>query len=176
MSVPTEMPSMDQLNALPYLDSVVREALRLYPPVPEIHRVALKDDVIPLTGPFRDKNGDVHDELRIKKGQRFAIPITGLNRDKKLGPERWENLPNTVSGIPGVVNHLITFFSGAHACIGWRFSLVEMKALLFVLIRTFEFELAVPREDILIKQGYPVQSPFVRGSGKGLPLRIRLVC
>ncbi|EEB97083.1 hypothetical protein MPER_03670, partial [Moniliophthora perniciosa FA553] len=65
---------------------------------------------------------------------------------------------------------------GAHACIGWRFSLVEMKALLFILIRSFEFELAVPREDVLIKQGFPVQLPLVRGSGdNGLPLRIRLI-
>ena len=29
----TDSPTMDQLNSLPYLESVVREALRLYAPV-----------------------------------------------------------------------------------------------------------------------------------------------
>ncbi|ESK88812.1 cytochrome p450 [Moniliophthora roreri MCA 2997] len=183
LSVPTEMPTMEQLNALPYLDAVVREALRLYTPVTETDRVVLKDDVIPLNEPFTDKNGVVHHELRVKKGQQVTIPIIALNRDKKLWgedanefkPERWEKLPDSVSGIPGIVNNLMTFLGGAHACIGWRFSLVEMKALLFVLVRSFEFELAVPREDLLIKQGIPVQRPLVRGGTNELPVLIKLV-
>uniref|UniRef100_A0A0W0FP89 Cytochrome p450 n=1 Tax=Moniliophthora roreri TaxID=221103 RepID=A0A0W0FP89_MONRR len=181
LSVPTEMPSMEQLNALPYLDSVIREVLRMYPPVPETFRVALKDDVIPLNEPFKDKNGVIHHELRIKKGQHLVIPIMALNRGKEFWgedanefkPERWEHLPDAVSSIPGVTGHIMTFLGGAHACIGWRFSLMEMKALLFALVRSFEFELAVPREDVLIKQGFPVELPFVRGSGNSLPLRIR---
>jgi hypothetical protein len=64
LSVSTDMPSMEQLNALPYLDDVVREALRLYAPVSATNRVVLKDDVIPLGEPFTDKNGVVHQELR----------------------------------------------------------------------------------------------------------------
>jgi cytochrome P450 len=40
--------------------------------------------------------------------------------------------------------HLLSFLGGGHNCIGYRFSLAEMKALLFVLLRAFEFELAVP--------------------------------
>ncbi|KAK7026779.1 hypothetical protein VNI00_015437 [Paramarasmius palmivorus] len=183
LSVSTDMPSMEQLNALPYLDAVVREALRLYAPVSETNRVLLKDDVIPLDEPFTDKNGDIHQELRIKKGQQVNISISALNRDKELWganadefrPERWEKLPEAVSGIPGVTNNIMTFLGGAHACIGWRFSITEMKALLFVLVRSFEFELAVPREHIFIKQGFPVQRPMVKGSGNELPLLIRPV-
>jgi cytochrome P450 len=34
LTVSTDRPTMDQLNALPYLDHVVRETLRLYAPVP----------------------------------------------------------------------------------------------------------------------------------------------
>lgn len=48
---------MDELNALPYLDAVVRETLRLYTPIPSIPRVAVKDDIIPLDKPVVDRNG-----------------------------------------------------------------------------------------------------------------------
>lgn len=54
---------MDELNSLPYLDAVVREALRLYPPVPFTERLTAKDDVLPLSVPVTDRNGKVHEYL-----------------------------------------------------------------------------------------------------------------
>jgi len=48
LSVPTDNPTMDELNALPYLDCVVRETLRIHAPVPSTVRIAMKDDVLPL--------------------------------------------------------------------------------------------------------------------------------
>ena len=99
--------------------------------------------------------------------------------------------------MPGVWGHLLTFLGGPHACIGYRFSLVEyvrfiqpflsvmcvltarflirMKALVFTLVRTFEFELAVPVEDIK-PSGLFVQRPALRSEpakGAQLPLIIR---
>lgn len=49
-----------------------------------------------------------------------------------------------------------------------------MKAILFTLIRAFEFNLAIPREDI-IKKSAIVQRPFVKSdmkAGSQLPLLI----
>ena len=40
-------------------------------------------------------------------------------------PERWENIPNAVSSVPGVWANILTFIGGPRACIGFRFSLVE---------------------------------------------------
>jgi len=63
-SISTDNPTMDDLNGLPYMDAVVRETLRLYPPVPSVVREASKDDCIPLSKPFTDKKGIVRDEIR----------------------------------------------------------------------------------------------------------------
>ena len=54
-SISTDNPTMDDLNGLLYLDSVVRETLRLHPPLTSVLRDAAKDDCIPLSKPFRDK-------------------------------------------------------------------------------------------------------------------------
>ncbi|KAK1215344.1 hypothetical protein PQX77_022050 [Marasmius sp. AFHP31] len=183
-SVPTDSPSMDQLNALPYLDAVVRETLRLLAPVQATIREATRDDVIPLSQPFVDQYGQRHDVLEIKKGQSVSIPIIAINKDKALWgsdaeefkPERWENLPEAVTSIPGVWGNMMTFLGGPHGCIGWRFTIVETKALLFTLLRAFEFEFAVPKDDVLIKRGFAVHRPMVRGKeGSQLPVIIKPV-
>jgi hypothetical protein len=55
---------MDELNALPYLDCVVREALRIHAPVPATIRVAMKDDIIPLSSPFIDRLGRTQHSIK----------------------------------------------------------------------------------------------------------------
>ena len=55
---------MDQLNSLPYLEGVVREALRLYAPVSGTQRIAMHDAEIPLQKPFTDKQGVLRGTVR----------------------------------------------------------------------------------------------------------------
>ncbi|KAI0668208.1 cytochrome P450 [Trametes maxima] len=185
LGVTSDAPTMDELSALPYLDAVVRETLRLHAPVPTTMRVATCDDVIPVGEPFVNRHGEVQDSIRISKGSAIIIPILSLNRSKKLWgedahefkPERWENLPEAVSSIPGVWGHMLSFLGGPRACIGYRFSLIEMKALLFVLVRAFEFELAVAPEDVQKKTSI-VQRPLLRSApeqGSQMPLLLKRV-
>ncbi|KAJ7732043.1 hypothetical protein DFH07DRAFT_990956 [Mycena maculata] len=91
-------------------------------------------------------------------------------------PGRWEKIPDSVSAIPGVWANLLTFFSGPHNCIGFRFPLAEMKALLFTLVRAFELEQAVPQGGIGPAVSSLLQSPMVLAGGKGLglPLIVKL--
>jgi len=58
------MPSMDELNGLPYFDAVTRESLRLYPSFENTLRVAQSDDVVPLEKPFIDRKGRLQDRIR----------------------------------------------------------------------------------------------------------------
>ncbi|OBZ67938.1 hypothetical protein A0H81_12339 [Grifola frondosa] len=60
-------------------------------------------------------------------------------------PERWLSpLPNTVSEahIPGIYSNLMTFLGGGRACIGFKFSQLEMKVVLSLLLSNFTFELS----------------------------------
>ncbi|KAJ7823772.1 hypothetical protein B0H13DRAFT_1658887, partial [Mycena leptocephala] len=57
---------------------------------------------------------------------------------------------------------ILTFLGGPRACIGFRFSLVELKALLFTLVRSLEFELAVLAADIGRLTMMIIQQPMVR--------------
>ncbi|KAF7375723.1 hypothetical protein MSAN_00461800 [Mycena sanguinolenta] len=186
MCVATDRPTMDELNALPYLDCVVRETLRLHAPVPATGRMALRDDIVPLAEPVTDTRGVVHETLRFRKGEMRFIPIVAMNRDVEIWgldamefiPERWQAPIPGASAIPGIWGHMLTFLGGPRSCIGFRFALVEMKALLFTLLRAFEFELAVPIEEMGQKGTAIVQRPIVitgREAGNQLPLLVKPV-
>ncbi|KAI0267369.1 cytochrome P450 [Gloeopeniophorella convolvens] len=182
LSIPTDTPTLDQLNSLKYLDCVLREALRLHSPVNNTQRDAVVDTVIPLSKPFFDKKGIARHELRVKKGDTLTIPIRELNRSeefwgedaKEFKPERWENLPETVAGMPGIWSNTLSFLAGPHACIGYRFSLAEMKSMLFAIVRSFEFELAIQPDEIM-RRDWIVGRPHVASNltaGPQLPLLI----
>ncbi|KAG9003792.1 hypothetical protein FRB93_010808 [Tulasnella sp. JGI-2019a] len=144
-------PSMEELNALPYLDAVIRENLRLNAVVSALIREADKDDVIPLSIPIVDRNGVERREVRIGKGDLVFLSIVAINRDKTIwgedaeefNPERWfkpETHPRSAD-IPGVYSGIMTFIGGPRHCIGYRFALLEMKALVYALIQNMSFSL-----------------------------------
>lgn len=57
LAVPTDTPTLDALNALPYLDQVTREVLRLHAVVSFLLREVSSDDMIPLGNPIVDGKG-----------------------------------------------------------------------------------------------------------------------
>lgn len=147
---------MDQLNSLPYLENVVREVLRLYPAEPHTLRIATEDVVIPVSEPYLDRKGSKRSEIRMAKGNPILIPILALNRLESIwgsdahefNPDRWNSLSLIIKSMPGLYANMLTFLAGTRACIGYRFALVEFKAILSTLLRAFEFQLAVPAEEI----------------------------
>ena len=82
------------ISNLSYLHNVIRESLRLVPPVHSFFRVATKDDQVPTLYPVRDYHGNIMDGKRsvtVPKGTFVHIPIEGFNLDKELwGEDAWE--------------------------------------------------------------------------------------
>ncbi|KAJ7182320.1 cytochrome P450 [Mycena crocata] len=186
LTISTDNPTMDELNTLPYLESFMRETLRVHAPVVFVQRMAMEDDVLPLSKPWVDKQGKSHENLPIRKGQMIHLPILAVNTDKEIWgedaiefrPERWEHIPEAASAIPGGWGNLFSFFAGAHKCIGFRFSIIEIKAILFTLVRQLEFENAVPKGEIGPNAGGVVQTPVVladTANGTALPILVRAV-
>lgn len=58
----------DEIQALPYLEGVLHEALRLCSPVPGTVRGAAEDFVLPLSTPIKGRDGRIMDQLKVNKG------------------------------------------------------------------------------------------------------------
>ncbi|KZP27709.1 cytochrome P450 [Athelia psychrophila] len=184
LDLATDSPTMDELNSLAYLDCVVKEVMRVHAPVPSTNRAAVQDDVIPLDEPWVDEQGVKHYSIKIAKGDSVSILIGCMNQSEEVWgpdaatfrPERWESAETLApNGIPGVCGNQLTFLAGPRSCIGYRFALAEMKAILYTLVRAFEFDLAVPAEDIIFKQSI-VSRPIVtseRDAGNQMPLLVK---
>ncbi|KAL5482417.1 hypothetical protein ACEPAI_9011 [Sanghuangporus weigelae] len=175
----------DTLMALPYLDAVCRETLRVYPPIPFLERTVRKDTVLPLHWPIKSTDGKTEiKEIPLRKGTGIQISIIGANRNKAIWgedadewrPERWlEPLPKSVdeAHLPGVYSQMMTFLGGGRACIGFKFSELEMKVVLSVLLEKFIFE---PGPEVYWGMG-GIISPIVKETGKRgqNPLKVSLV-
>lgn len=161
LQVGTKSPTLDVLNALPYLDHVVRETLRLYSVVAFITREVTADDVIPLSAPTKDIHGNTLNSIRVQRGDQIQVPLYLINRSKtffgadadEFRPERWDNPLAEAAAIPGVIPNLMSFSGGPRSCVGHRFAVAEMKAFLFHIIRGFEFRLAVDPQDLWSRTG-----------------------
>ncbi|TCD71091.1 cytochrome P450-dit2 [Steccherinum ochraceum] len=175
----------DQLVTLPYLEAVCRESLRLHSPATTMSRQTREDVVMPLSQPIRGKDGTMMHEITVPKGTIVAVGILASNCNEALWgpdamewkPERWlKPLPQAVldAHIPGVYSNLMTFLGGGRACIGFKFSQMEMKIVLSVLLETFKF--SPSNKDIYWHLG-GLQSPAIgrEGAKAQMPLIVERI-
>ncbi|KAI0761469.1 cytochrome P450 [Trametes elegans] len=175
----------DEVMELPFLDAVCRETLRRYPPVGLLIREVRKDAMLPLSAPIRGVDGQLMHSIPVTKGMRVLIDIIASNCNPELWgedadewkPERWlKPLAPALeeAHIPGVYSHLMTFIGGARACIGFKFSQLEMKVVLASLLPVFKFE---PTEKTIHWNPAGVIYPSVGKHSRKpeMPLKVTLV-
>ncbi|KAJ3544585.1 hypothetical protein NMY22_g2729 [Coprinellus aureogranulatus] len=78
-------PGYEELMALPYLDAVIRETLRIYAPAPTIPREAHQDGILPLSKPIRTTDGKEITEIFVPEGTKIIVHLSATNTD----PELW---------------------------------------------------------------------------------------
>ncbi|KAJ6590070.1 cytochrome P450 [Mycena vulgaris] len=171
----------EDLMALPYLDAVLRETLRLHPPVAMIQRRADVDTTIPLWKPITGINGNEITALNVTKGTDFILASISAHRDPEMWgqdalefkPERWLSpLPDAVAdaALPGVYFQILPFGGGFKACIGFKFAELQMKVNLYTLLSAFKIE---PSGDKIVWNMNMVATPSVEGvKGSQLPMKI----
>ncbi|ELU38587.1 tartrate transporter [Rhizoctonia solani AG-1 IA] len=107
----------DALLELPYLDGIVRESLRLFPPVSNIPRVQV-DTILSLDCPIDTPSGRVT-SVPVKKGTMVFLNSVYFNRNKAIWgerandslPERWmekkiDEVTEVGSRLPGIYSSM----------------------------------------------------------------------
>lgn len=121
------------LHELSYLDRVINECLRLYPPTPLIARE--------LIGPVKLKSGII-----LPRGTTIGVGIHSVQRDKKIwgkdadefNPDRF--LPENLKSIKNFSYSFIPFAAGDRNCVGLKFARYSMKMMLMKVLRDFVLE------------------------------------
>uniref|UniRef100_A0A182Q6F8 Cytochrome P450 n=1 Tax=Anopheles farauti TaxID=69004 RepID=A0A182Q6F8_9DIPT len=118
----------DAVMELEYVEWIIQETLRLYPPVPTLYRETAQ--------PYQLPNGSI-----LPKGIRVIIPTLSFHHDAALfpdpcafKPERFEEKSvwkNNPSYLP--------FGDGPRMCIGMRFGQLQARLGLAMLLKSYNF-------------------------------------
>jgi cytochrome P450 len=124
--IPGEV-TFDSLKELNYIDGLIKEGLRFFPPVPAMNgRKAVKDSVV----------GNIH----IPAGTSIEVNLITMAHNPKIWgdpevvrPERWfsENITKEQR------NAWLPFSGGPRICIGMNMSLLEQKIFLVYFLNRF---------------------------------------
>lgn len=145
--------TLESVRAMPYLSAVIKESMRLIPPVGAAFRVMIRD------GEFGG--------FRIPKGWRIAVSPRLVHFDpqyyaepERFEPKRW------LAAVERPPFSYIPFGGGPRMCIGQHFAELEMNILLAMLLREFTWAL-IPDQDLSFTE---LPTPLPRG---GLMLDLR---
>ncbi|KAL7041801.1 hypothetical protein ACKWTF_000897 [Chironomus riparius] len=127
--------TLDVLQKFTYLESVIKETMRLFPEGPFIAREP-SDDV--------DINGYL-----IPKSTVILISIFGMHRDEKYwGSDAHEFKPERFLHALEYPFAFAPFSGGKRMCIGYRYAMISMKIFLINFLRSYKVDCRTKFEEI----------------------------
>nr|AQQ12674.1 cytochrome P450 [Locusta migratoria] len=123
--------SYDTIAKMTYLDKVVSESLRMYPPVPFLNRECNQDYKIPDS------------DVVLEKGTPVALSVIGLHRDPSHFPDPDRFDPERFSEEAKAERHpyvYLPFGEGPRICIGMRMGLLQTKVGLVNLLSKYRVQ------------------------------------
>lgn len=117
------------VHDLPYMDMVISESLRMYPPAFRFAREAGRDCVV--LG------------CKIQAGTVVEIPIGCIQNDPRYWPEPEKFRPERFAAEEKQKQHpfsYLPFGAGPRSCIGMRLAILEAKITLYRVLQKFRFE------------------------------------
>lgn len=132
------VPTFDDLPNLPFTEQVIKEAMRMYPPVPSLARVATEDTTV---GGYP-----------VAKGAEVILWLYLTHHDPRFYPDPSRFLPERFTKeneakLPKAA--YLPFGAGPRACIGKSFAMMEAQLLLALMLQRFRFAL-VPGQAIVV--------------------------
>lgn len=125
--------TMERIGGLPYTEAVIKESMRLRPPVWIVGRLALE-----------------HDEIMgydIPAGSYVFCPIYLVHRDPRFWDEPESFQPERFLAADGIAKQAyLPFSSGPRMCIGASFAVMEAKIILARVIQAACLERIAPDE------------------------------
>ncbi len=155
--------SFQALRAIPRLEAVLKETLRLHPPLIILLRIVR--DEIELGGHVIPVGTMVGATPKVSNRLPEDFPEPELFDPGRYLDPRQEDLVNRWTWIP--------FGAGKHRCVGSAFAMMQLKAIFSVILRDYEFELAQPsgsyRDDVskmVIQLEQPCRVKYRRREGR----------
>ncbi|XP_007521412.1 cytochrome P450 4A11-like [Erinaceus europaeus] len=127
----------DHLDQMPYTTMCIKEALRLYPPVPRISRELSKPIIFP-------------DGRSLPADMTLLLSFYALHHDPKLWPN--PEVYDPFRFAPGSSQHnyaFLPFSAGSRNCIGKQFAMKEIKVAVALILLRFELSPDPSRVPIL---------------------------
>jgi sterol 14-demethylase len=128
--------SFHALRQIPLLENVIKETLRLHPPLIILMRMALND--VEVQGQPIPRGQIVATSLAVSNRMPEDFPDPDAFVPHRYDAPREEDLVHRWTYIP--------FGAGRHRCVGAAFAVMQIKAIFSVLLREYEFEMAQPAD------------------------------
>ena len=138
---------------LPYLDGITKETLRRWPVLPEVMRVLKR----PLT--FAGET--------VPAGHALGVAIVNIHHRPDLYPDPFTFDPMRFANRKYGPHEYLPFGGGHRRCLGAAFADFELKVVLAVALREFEFDLLQDTEPKAVRRN------ITMGPKGGVPVTVR---